>query len=400
MGDPKAPGGSRPADPAPPPSGTQSGGSSSSRKRRSSGDASAESTTPPRLRVFQGRRADATTDGQVPGAMVGSPDDLLVRLQTLEAQVEDALARSQIRGGGVGQDLLAEFLNTAIGLYAELRHRLGGMENLFVRLRMLGRGLAVDDYGYDPVVAGWMNPVLDVLYQLWWRVDVVNLDRVPARGPVMFVANHGGALLPYDALMIAAALRRDHPARRRARPLVEDYLWDSPHLGILLSRMGAVRSDPGNARRILADGGAVIVFPEGAEGLGKAYRDRYRVGAFGPGEFVSVCLATRAVLVPVSVVGAEETHPLLGRAQTLGRLLGLPYLPVTPTFPWLGLLGVVPLPTKWTIRFGEPLNLAARHEERDPEDLALVGRLREDVRQRIQRMVLESLRRRRSIFFG
>jgi 1-acyl-sn-glycerol-3-phosphate acyltransferase len=304
-----------------------------------------------------------------------------------------------LRGGGLGQDVLAEVVNTAIVLYAEVRHRLGGMEDVVVGLRMLGRGLSVDDYGYDPVAAGWMSRVLEALYRVWWRVDVVNLERVPTRGPVMLVANHGGTLLPYDALMVATALRRDHPGHRRARPLVEDYLCDCPYLGTLLARIGAVRNDPRNARRLLEDDGAVIVFPEGAAGLGKPYRDRYRVGRFAA-DFVDVCLATRAILVPVSIVGAEETYPLLGRAERLGRLFGLPYLPITPMFPWLGALGLLPLPTKWTIRFGEPLNPAARYETRDPADLALVGRLREEVRQRIQRMVLESLRRRRSIFFG
>lgn len=349
--------------------------------------------------MFPGHRPDAGNKVKTPAAVVGSPDDLLVRLQTLEVQVEDALARSRLRRGGLGQDVLAEVVNTAIVLYAEARHRLGGMEDVLVALRMLGRGLRVDDYGYDPVVAGWMSPVLEALYRAWWRVDVVNLERVPARGPVMLVANHGGTLLPYDALMVAMALRRDHPARRRARPLVEDYLCDCPHLGTLLARIGAVRDDPRNARRLLDDDGAVIVFPEGAAGLGKPYRDRYRVGRFA-GDFIDVCLATRAILVPVSIVGAEETYPLLARAERVGRLLGLPYIPVTPMFPWLGALGLIPLPTKWTIRFGEPLNPAARYEARDPADLALVGRLREEVRQRIQRMVLESLRRRRSIFLG
>jgi 1-acyl-sn-glycerol-3-phosphate acyltransferase len=357
--------------------------------------AGGSSTPPPQLRIFPGHRGRRSE-----GAVVGSPDDLLVRLQTLEAQVEDALGRSRFRAGGVAQDLLLEAFNSAVVLYAEARRALAGTGEVLARLRMLGRGLGVDEFGYDPVTAGWVEPVLEVLFRHWWRVEVVNIERVPARGPVMLVANHGGALVPYDALMIAEALRLAHPAHRRARPFIEDYLYYWPHVGTLLARIGAVRSDRANARRLLESGDAIIVFPEGARGLSKQYRDRYRLQRFGRGGFVRVCLESRALLVPVSVIGAEEVHPVIGRAKTLGRMLGLPHVPITPTFPWLGALGLVPLPTKWTIRFGEPINLAARHETADPADPALVSRVREEVRQRIQRMLVDGLRRRHSIFAG
>jgi 1-acyl-sn-glycerol-3-phosphate acyltransferase len=378
MSDPETPAGGRGSDPAPSPG---------------------EPAGAPQLRVFPGRRSSHRAVPS-PGASVGSPDSLLVRLQTLEAQVEEALARSRMRASGVGEDLLVEAFNTTIGLYAEARHRLARVRELIRRARMIGRGLALDEFGYDPDAARWVEPVLDLVFRYWWRVDVVQPERVPARGPVVLVANHGGALLPYDALMIATALRVAHPLRRRARPLIENFLYHAPHLGTVLARLGAVRADRANARRLLADGAAVIVFPEGARGLGKPYRDRYRLERFGRGGFVRLCLETGAALVPVAVIGAEEAHPLIARAVAPGRLLGLPYLPITPTFPWLGPLGLVPLPTKWTIRFGEPIDLSAVHDAADPEDPGLVGRLREEVRQRIQRMLLESLRRRRSIFFG
>jgi 1-acyl-sn-glycerol-3-phosphate acyltransferase len=358
----------------------------------------AAGTEGPRLRVFEGhRKGQAATRA---ARAFSSPDALLVRLQTLEAQVEEALTRSRLRAGSFSEDLLVETVNAVVGVYAELRHRAARANDLFVRFRMLARGLGVDDFGYDPAAARWAEPLLGFLFRRWWRVEVLDVERVPARGPVMLVANHGGALLPYDALMIATALRTLHPAGRQARPLVEDYLYHLPHLGTWLARMGAVRADRGNARRLLGAGAPIIVFPEGQRGLGKPYGQRYHLQRFGRGGFVSLCLETRAPLVPVSVIGAEEAHPVIARAVTAGRLLGLPYLPITPTFPWLGPLGLLPLPSKWTIRFGEPIDLAALHDGADPEDPALVGRLREEIRQRVQRMVLDGLRRRRSIFFG
>lgn len=358
----------------------------------------AEGTTP-RLRVFEGHRKGQSAATRAVRAF-SSPDALLVRLQTLEAQVEEALTRSRLRAGSFSEDLLVETVNAVVGLYADLRHRAARANDLLVRFRMLARGLGVDEFGYDPAAARWAEPLLGFLFRRWWRVEALDVERVPARGPVVLVANHGGALLPYDALMIATALRAAHPSGRQARPLVEDYLYHFPHLGTWLARMGAVRADRSNARRLLGAGAAIIVFPEGQRGLGKPYGQRYHLQRFGRGGFVSLCLETRAPLVPVSVIGAEEAHPVIARAVTAGRLLGLPYLPITPTFPWLGLLGLLPLPSKWTIRFGEPIDLAALHDGCDPEDPALVGRLREEIRQRVQRMVLDGLRRRRSIFFG
>ena len=351
----------------------------------------------PRLRVFSGRRARRSS---APGPSIGAPDSLLVRLQSLETQVEEALARSRVRASGVGEDLLIEGLNTAIGLYAGMRRGLASVGDVVVRARMAGRGLSVDDFGYDPAVARWVEPMVDAAFRYWWRADVLHADRVPVRGPVVLVANHGGVLLPFDALMIAAALRCAHPAGRRVRPLVEDVFYQAPHLGTFLARVGAVRADRANARRLLDGGSAIVVFPEGRQGLGKPYGQRYRLQRFGRGDFVRLCLETEAVLVPVAIIGAEEMYPVIGNVATLGRLLGVPHFPVTPTFPWLGLLGLVPLPTKWVIRFGEPVDLSGLRGTADPDDPALVGRLREEVRQRIQRMVLEGLRRRRSIFFG
>jgi 1-acyl-sn-glycerol-3-phosphate acyltransferase len=166
-----------------------------------------------------------------------------------------------------------------------------------------------------------------------------------------------------------------------------------------MSRIGAVRACPENAERLLSKESLVAVFPEGVKGIGKLYRDRYRLQRFGRGGFIRLCLRTRTPLVPCAVVGAEEATPLLYKDETISKLLGLPYLPVTPTFPLLGPLGLLPAPTKWQIRFGEPMSF----DEFDPDaadDPVLVGRLAERVRGSIQRMLGELLSDRKSVWLG
>jgi 1-acyl-sn-glycerol-3-phosphate acyltransferase len=224
---------------------------------------------------------------------------------------------------------------------------------------------------------------------------------VPSSGRVLLVANHSGGLLPYDGLVLAHALGDHHPAGgRTARPLVEDWAFHFPFLGPALMRLGVVRASAANAERLLLRDQAVIVFPEGAKGSGKYYRDRYRLQRFARGGFVSLALRTGAPLVPVAVLGAEEIYPVLARWQWLARMLGVPHFPVTPTFPWLGLLGLIPLPTKWRLVFGEPIDLVAEHGIGADEDELLVNRLKEAVRERIQRMIVDGLRGRDSVFTG
>jgi 1-acyl-sn-glycerol-3-phosphate acyltransferase len=187
---------------------------------------------------------------------------------------------------------------------------------------------------------------------------------------------------------------------RDAWPLIEDFIYHFPFAGPLLARAGAVRASAHNAERLLSYEQAIVVFPEGAKGLGKYYRDRYRLQRFARGGFVALALRTRAPLVPVAVIGSEEIHPVIAKWQWVARLLNLPYFPVTPTFPWLGFLGLVPLPTKWRIIFGAPIDLASEYGAGAHEDDLLVNRLKEQIRERIQRMLLDGLRGRDSVFTG
>jgi 1-acyl-sn-glycerol-3-phosphate acyltransferase len=257
-----------------------------------------------------------------------------------------------------------------------------------------------DEFGLDPEFEELVAPFFRFLYRVWWRVTTEGIENVPAQGPVLLVANHAGALFPWDAAMLKVALRLDHPSGRELRFLAADFPFRMPFLGSLLARVGAARACRENAMALLDRGEAVVVFPEGLRGIGKPFSERYRLQRFGRGGFVTVARRTAAPILPVAIVGSEEIHPLLARWEGPARRLGLPYLPVTPTFPWLGLLGLVPLPTKWTIRFGSPLDVGAgAPAPGDSAEPIWAERVAAEIRDLLQKMIDEILDRRRSVFF-
>ena len=256
----------------------------------------------------------------------------------------------------------------------------------------------LDEFGYDPVFAATLRPFFEFLYGVWWRVEAVGVENVPASGPGLVVANHSG-VLPYDGAMVKQAIRHNHPARRECRMLMMDMFALLPVLAPALTKHGEIRAHADNAERVLGQGGLVGVFPEGVKGVGKYFRDRYKLARFGRGGFIRVALRTGAPIIPCAVVGAEEIHPVVARADWVGRPFGLPYFPITPTFPWLGPLGLVPLPSRWSIDFAEPL-ATQEYGPEGAEDPILVNRLSEEVRATIQKMIDGRLARRRSVWFG
>ena len=256
----------------------------------------------------------------------------------------------------------------------------------------------VDDFGYDRKFTQTILPLFEFLYAVWWRVETAGVENVPGQGPALLVANHSG-VLPYDGVMIHLAMRHEHPERRECRMLALDMFALLPFLAQVLSRTGAVRANPENAERLLRRGALVGVFPEGIKGVGKPFRNRYKLARFGRGGFVRIALRTGAPIVPCAVVGAEEIHPMLANLSVVGKPFGFPYFPVTPTFPMLGALGLVPLPSKWSLEFGEPLPTQGYGPEA-ADDPILVNRLSEQVRSTIQRMIDGRLARRRSVWFG
>ena len=254
-----------------------------------------------------------------------------------------------------------------------------------------------DDFGFDPEFTERVQGIALWFYRKYWRVEVDGIRNVPAHGRALLVANHAG-MVPYDGAMIRTAIIAEHPQPRHARMLVVDWAFAMPFTSMLLTKTGNVLAHPDNATALLERDELVGVFPEGVKGAAKRYRDRYRVQRMGRGGFVQVALRTGSPIIPVAVVGSEEIHPVLFDLQPLARLVGLPAVPLTPTFPWLGLVGLLPLPSKWFIAFGKPMDVAQFGPEA-ADNSRLVLELTEEVRGWIQGTLHRLRQRRRTIFF-
>jgi 1-acyl-sn-glycerol-3-phosphate acyltransferase len=262
----------------------------------------------------------------------------------------------------------------------------------------------VDDFGYDPSYDARVRPLFDFLYDRYFRVECRGVANVPNEGRCMLVANHSGTI-PLDGPMLKMAVLREHPAGRPpgagrdVRWLAEDFVFHFPFLGSFETRIGAVRACQENAERLLRQETLLAVFPEGVKGIGKLFRDRYKLQRFGRGGFVRLALRTQTPIVPVAIVGGEETNPMLLRLESIAKPFGIPYVPVTPTFPLFGPLGLLPAPTKWKIVFGEPISVVDQGAESEDDEL-LVARLAERVRAAIQSMLDAAVRERKSVLFG
>jgi 1-acyl-sn-glycerol-3-phosphate acyltransferase len=289
-----------------------------------------------------------------------------------------------------GSDPVSAMVGAAGALPADAQE---GIERA---MRRLAGDYSEDEWGFDEEFADALFPFLEFMYERWWRVQVEGTEHVPSHGRALMVANHAG-IVPWDAIMMGTAIQKEHPLPRYPRFLVLNWAFNLPYISFTLRKVGAVVASPYNAIRLLEQDELVGVFPEGVKGAGKDFKDRYRLQRFGRGGFVEIALRTRAPIVPVAVVGSEEIHPKIGESSLLARATGAPYIPITPTFPLLGPLGLVPLPSKWRIEFCEPIPT----EEYGPEaaeDRGLVFELSERVRDVIQAKLYEGLVKRGRAF--
>ncbi|GIL16043.1 MAG: glycerol acyltransferase [Chloroflexota bacterium] len=255
-----------------------------------------------------------------------------------------------------------------------------------------------DEWGMDQEFIDAIRPLLDFMYNKYWRVSMTGLENIPDDGRALLVSNHSGQL-PFDGAMIGSGILQHHPASRMMRALYANWFPTLPFVSDLLTKTGQVMANDENAERLLTQDHLVAVFPEGYKGVGKLYKDRYHLARFGRGGFARIALKTKTPLIPVAVVGAEETYISLYKSQTMAKLIGFPYFPISPTFPLLGPLGLIPLPTKWYIDIGEPIR-TDEYPDDSENNLMLISQLTDQTRDTVQNMINDRLRQRKSIFLG
>ncbi|WP_242494634.1 lysophospholipid acyltransferase family protein [Nocardioides zhouii] len=291
-------------------------------------------------------------------------------------------------------DWLAALQGAALEVFGDDWERRAAELMAFVRRRLEG-DYEVDDYGFDrELTERFFMAALRPVAEKWFRLEVRGLENIPAEGGALVVSNHSGTV-PLDGLMTMLAVH--DKAHRSLRPLGADLVFKMPIISSLARKGGATLACVEDAERMLSGGELVGVWPEGFKGIGKPFSERYKLQRFGRGGFVSAALRTGVPIIPLSVVGAEEIYPLVGNVPSLARLLGVPYIPITPFFPWLGPLGMVPLPSKWILEFGEPIRTDS-YDAGEAEDPMLVFNVTDQVRETIQHTLFDLLRERDGVF--
>jgi len=264
--------------------------------------------------------------------------------------------------------------------------------------RRLSGEYETDEWGLDMDFLQAILPFFQFMYRKYWRVEANGLENIPDEGRALLVANHSGQL-PWDGSMVGLAVLDEHPAKRLVRTLYATWFPTLPFFSAMFTKCGQALATEENGIRLLEQDELVAVFPEGYKGVGKLYKDRYRLARFGRGGFIRMALRTQAPIIPVSVVGAEETYISLAKVPSIAKLIHFPYFPISPTFPWFGLLGFIPLPTKWYIDFGEPIPMDV-YGPGAANNLVLVSQLTDQVRNVVQEMIYSRLEQRKSVFFG
>lgn len=337
-----------------------------------------------------GAPADHGEDGRTtqdhdhrPGELGGLLSDLVTAGRRLLSGVQD-----------LPVDRLQDFAADPVRQTIEWADRLGVDWPLdvaelrdFVDSRLSGT-YPVDEFGFDPefTTTAWL-PLLRELSRSWFRLEVRGAENIPADGAALLVSNHAGAV-PVDALVLQSTIYDE--SERHARTLAADLVFASPYSAGLARKIGATLACQEDAERLLGTGELVTVFPEGFKGLGKPYTERYKLQRFGRGGFVSAAVRAQVPIVPVSIVGSEEIYPQIAQMPTLARLLGLPYFPVTPLFPLFGPLGMIPLPSKWIIEFGEQIatdELPAGAADDPMVVFTVTDQVRETVQQTLYRLL-------------
>ncbi|MGN6130492.1 MAG: 1-acyl-sn-glycerol-3-phosphate acyltransferase [Nocardioidaceae bacterium] len=314
---------------------------------------------------------------------------------TPETPEPRAHTRPAAEGAGIPVgDWLQAFSAAAVEVFGENGEQRLAELLAFARRRLTG-DYEVDEYGFDAeITERFFLAAVRPIAEKWFRVEVRGAENIPAEGGALVVSNHSGTI-PVDGLVTMFSIH--DRTGRHLRPLGADLVFRLPFVGELARKGGATLACSQDATRMLSGGELVGVWPEGFKGIGKPFSERYKLQRFGRGGFVSAAVRTGVPIIPCSVVGAEEIYPLVGNVPALARLLGIPYIPITPFFPWLGPLGLVPLPSKWVIEFGEPIRTDS-YDEGAADDPMLVFNVTDQVRETIQQTLYTLLMQRQSVF--
>ncbi len=339
-------------------------------------------------------QSSAATNGSSGGVGDGGLDDAgRENVASADAGREDAGYEGARVGVDAGQfAALERIVRDTLG--PDVEHKVAELL-AFVRRRLTG-DYEIDEFGYDPeLTAEVLLPLVRPMAEKWFRVDVRGAENIPDDGGALIVANHSGTL-PVDGIVTHLVVHDN--TGRPLRTLGADLVFKTPFVGELVRKGGGTLAGNDDAERLLGRGELVGVWPEGFKGIGKPFSERYKLQRFGRGGFVSAAMRTGVPIVPCSIVGAEEIYPLIGNIPSLARLLGVPYIPITPFFPLLGVLGMIPLPSKWLIEFGEPIR-TDEFPEGAADDPMLVFNVTDQVRETIQQTLYSLLMQRRSVFF-
>lgn len=267
------------------------------------------------------------------------------------------------------------------------------------RMDFQDEGMGYDKFGLEIESSLITFMVVYGLYKYWFRVESEDINNVPDEGPLLITPNHAG-VLPFDGAMIAADIALKHPTPRVSRAVIDFFFYNIPFLNIVLARSGQLIGTRNNFKELLKAKNSVIVFPEGAKGgTGKLFKDRYNLGKWNVG-FIELAIKHKSPIVPVAVIGGEEQYPLLYNVKPIADLVKFPYFPLTPFFPWFGLLGALPLPTKYKIRYGEPLYFYKDYDDSVLKEPDIIKNLADQVRAIVQEMVDDMLSKRKGVFSG
>ncbi|MFH1434751.1 MAG: lysophospholipid acyltransferase family protein [Pseudomonadota bacterium] len=352
---------------------------------------------PKKTRPAGGKKQKAASRRKETAPVRGAPKSII---SEAEKKIDEVLETMSAQRGGDGhaQDALLDFASRMQTRMASIQVEAGEEKQAlatllklirpsfylkkFAPLLLACKGIETDEFGMDETFEENIKPLLKLLYDKYWRISATGLDNVPPEGGCIVVANHA-PVLSLDGMMLRYSIVSR--VRPDARWLTENELFYIPYVGTLAQRVGAVRASQENATTLLDKGGLIITFPEGIQGISKTFRERYTLKRFGRGGYIRLAIRHCVPIIPAAIVGPQDSFPILWKMTAGARQLSLPFIPVTPTFPLLGPLGLIPLPLKWKIIFGSPVTFD--YPKNAKPDQATINKLNNTIRDSIAQMI-------------